>query len=203
MTDRRGTQAWRINADGSDLRQLTSGSGSTGSAIPSRDGTQLVTTLQGTEHLAFFDVRDFSKPRHVAMPAVEPRGGGLQMRDWSPDGRTVLFNVQSPAIGGGPNLWSYDVVTSATRRVADCGAASWMKDSRRIVCLRGAGFGSPARLAVVDVSSGLVKELELGSPGGGQGGVQLAADDTQLFFMMNSLAADIWVARFEQPARSQ
>ena len=194
-SDRRGYQIWRINADGSDLRQLTNESGLK-QMYPSlsRDGARLAASDQDVRSLAIYDARDFNKPLQVVTAPVEPKVGALQVHDWAPDGRSFLLAATTPT-GGLPNVWTYAVDAATARRITECGGPTWMKDGRRVICFRA------GRLIAVDVNSGRTTEVLVGSPS--PGGARLAADDSQLFFLRGTTSADIWVARFGQPVRPQ
>ncbi len=193
-SDRRGYQIWRINADGGGVSEVTNEPGLK-QMYPSlsRDGAWLAASDQDVRSVVVYDTRDFSKPPRVATAPVEPKVGALQVYDWSPDGRSFLLVATTPT-GAAASLWTYTVETGTARRIANCGGATWMKDGRRVVCNRG-------RVIVVDANSGEATELPLTLMG--PGGLRLAADDSQLFFLRGSISADIWVARFEQPAKAQ
>jgi serine/threonine protein kinase len=195
-SDRHGYAVWRINVDGSDLRQLTNVAG-LALMYPalSPDGARLAASDQDVRKVALYDTRDFSKPAQIFTPAVEPQVGALQIHDWSPDGRSLLMATVAPT-GAAPGMWSYAVDTGATRRITECGdAAAWTRDGRRIVCERS------GHVVVVDVSSGRTKELL--TPKLAPGGVRLAAGDSQIFFLTGTASADIWVARFGQNGKPQ
>lgn len=120
--------------------------------------------------------------------------------DWSPDARSLVLNAATPstARGGGgagvPGLWIYTVDNGTSRRLTDGTEATWMRDGRRLIC------GNQGRLSVVDASSGRALELPLGV---GVLNPRLAADDSQLLFLRTTNSADIWVARFGAPAKTQ
>ena len=193
-SDRRGYEVWRINADGSDLRQVTNVAGLM-LMYPalSPDGARLAASDQDVRKLAVYDTRDFSKPLQVVTVPVEPKVGALQVHDWSPDGRSFLMAALS-STGAAASLWSYAVDTGTTRRITECGdAAAWMQDGRRIVCQRS------GHLVVVDVSSGRTTELR--TPALAPGGVRLAEGDSKMFFITETISSDIWVARFGQPGK--
>jgi hypothetical protein len=92
-------------------------------------------------------------------------------------------------------LWTYTVDTGAARWISECNFATWMKDGRRILCNRGG-------LVLVVDASGRETELQVGTRVAPLG-PRLAADDSQLFFLRGTTSADIWIARFEQPATSR
>jgi hypothetical protein len=88
--------------------------------------------------------------------------------------------------------------TETGRRIGLCSNPAWLRDGRRIVCNR------PGRLVVVDALN--LSETEQPwtlSQGPGPASLRLASEDSQLFFLRGTVSADIWVARFDQPARTQ
>jgi Tol biopolymer transport system component len=190
VSDRRGYQIWRINADGSGLRQLTNERGLTPQwPSPSPDGARLAAGDPTVRSIAIYETRDFSKPLQVVTAPVEPKVGALLTLDWSPDGRSFLLAAAT-------SLWTYTVETGTARRITECGLTTWMRDGRRLICNR------DGRVMVVDASTGQATELPVGTVAAA-GGPRLAVDDSQLFFLRGTTSADIWMARFGQPARSR
>jgi hypothetical protein len=57
------------------------------------------------------------------------------------------------------------------------------------------------RMLVVDANTGQATDLQVGTEVTGNG-PRLAVHDSQLFFLRGTTSADIWIARFEQPATS-
>ena len=110
--------------------------------------------------------------------------------DGSEPSGTVIFP------GGRGRLWTYTVETGAIRRIGECDFATWMEDGVRILCNRG------GRVLVVDASTGRTTDLQVAAVSGGAG-PRLAVNDSQLFFFRGTTSADIWIARFEQPATSR
>jgi Tol biopolymer transport system component len=191
-SDRRGYQVWRIDADGGGLRQLTNEPGLMRMyPSPSPDGARLAAVDQNDGSIAIYETRDFSKPLQVVTNPVEPKVGNLRVHSWSPDSRSFLLVAPTPT--GGLDSWTYAVETGTARRITECNLPTWMKDGRRIVC------NVAGRVTVVDASNGRVIELPVGIAFG----PRLAVDDSQLFFLRFTESADIWIARFEQPATSR
>ena len=127
----------------------------------------------------------------------------MRVQDWSPNSRWLLL-VALPSGGPPGSLWTYTVDTGAVRRISECDFATWMKDGRRILCNRWAlraardsRLGS--RVLVVDAITGRATDLQVGTADS----PRLAVDDSQLFFLQGTTSADIWIARFEQPATSR
>ena len=195
-SDRRGYQLWRINADGGGLRQLTNEPGLK-RMYPSLspDGARLAASDQDVRSVAIYETRDFSKPWRAFTAAIEPNVGALRVQDWSPDGRSFLMVAATPT-GALSSLWSYTVDTGTARRIAACDAATWLKDGRRVLCTL------ESRVMVMDASNAQATALPVGLEGLA-GGPRLAANDSQLFFLQGTTSADIWIARFGQPATSR
>ena len=138
---------WRINVDGSDLREVTNEPG-LNQMYPSLspDGARMASSDQDARTLAIYDTRDFSKPLQLVTAPGERKTGALQVHDWSPDGRSFLLVATSPG-GRPPDMWRYVPETETGRRIGLCATPTWMRDGRRIVC------GRPGRLVVVDAVS--------------------------------------------------
>jgi Tol biopolymer transport system component/predicted Ser/Thr protein kinase len=195
FSDRRGYNIYRINADASGLRQVTSEPGMN-LMYPTltADGARMAATEQDVRKLAIYDTRDFSKPLQVVPLDIEQRTGVLRLFDWSPDGRSMVIHAAVAGAGGGGGgggLYIHDVSSGTTRRFRNGNGGTWLRDGRRFLT-----FAFP-RPIVVDVDSGREAPLGLDFT---IGQARLAADDTQLFFLRGTNAADIWVTRFGAPA---
>ncbi len=84
MRDRRRSELWVVNVDGSDHRRLGEG----GSPRWSPDGTRLAYTAGGQIHLRWMDTGETAV---LSQLTEAPRG----IR-WSPDGRHIAFNMLVP-----------------------------------------------------------------------------------------------------------
>ena len=84
MSDRRRTELWIVNVDGSGHRRLGEG----GSPRWSPDGTRLAYTAGGQIHLRWMDTGETAT---LTQLTESPRG----IR-WSPDGRRIAFNMLVP-----------------------------------------------------------------------------------------------------------
>ncbi len=117
MHDRTRGSLWLMNADGSDLRALTSGERSAGSPRWSPDGSRLIYTSSGEGGaqiwLRWMDTGQETELTH--MTGAGPRG-----ITWSPDGKWIAFSsfvaekepsiVHMPAMPKGANwgpAWKY------------------------------------------------------------------------------------------------
>ena len=84
MRDRKRSELWIIDADGSDHRRLGTG----GSPRWSPDGTRLAYTADGQIHLRWMDTGETA-----ALTQLTESPSGLR---WSPDGRHLAFNMLVP-----------------------------------------------------------------------------------------------------------
>jgi acylaminoacyl-peptidase len=92
MKDKKRSNLWIVNFDGSDLRPLTAGNGNDNSPRWSPDGRRLlyVSNLDGAEqiHIRWMDTGQSGEVTHCPKPP-----GGME---WSPDGRWIAFSMSVP-----------------------------------------------------------------------------------------------------------
>ena len=81
MRDRKRSELWVINADGSDHRRLATG----GSPRWSPDGTRIAYTADGQIHLRWMDTGETA-----TLTQLLESPSGIR---WSPDGRHIAFNM--------------------------------------------------------------------------------------------------------------
>lgn len=188
-SDRARYALWRIEADGSGLRQLTTGA-ERYFPVPTRDGSRIASVDLNARQLYVYETDDFSKPPEVLPPFPHPNPTAYpQPNDWSPDGRSLLITSL-----GGDSLWLYSRDTRTYRRLVDIspglnGAGIWL-DGRRIV------YANRGRLFITDVSSLSTREI-LAVPGEVLTTPHVTADGSQLFFLRSTSDGDIWLMRFE------
>jgi serine/threonine protein kinase/sugar lactone lactonase YvrE len=187
-SDRRGYQLWSINTDGSGLRELTNSSDVRPfTPVPSRDGKRIAAAELDYRQMFTYDSRNFAKPLETLPPVPDDIGPSPRPFDWSPDDRFLL--LAGP--GGNNSILAYSFETRTYQRLTNGAQPSWLGDGRRIVFARG------GRLFVGDAVSGSSSEL-LGVPGFGLNFPRLAVDDSRLYFLQSTQAADIWVVRFDR-----
>jgi Tol biopolymer transport system component len=180
QSDRGSAMAlWSINADGSDLRQLTRRVllGPTAS----RDGTYVA--AGDLNQLVVFDARDFSQPIDTLPPVPDPAVTTPFVSDWSPDGRSMTISSL-----GAAGVWLYSLDTRSYRRVTD-GEVPWFVDGQRLI------YSNRGRLSVIDTVSGASHEV-LAISGESLNVPVLTADASQLFFTRRTYQGDIWVVQF-------
>jgi len=93
MTDKRYTNLWQINFDGSGHKPLTSGKNSYGTPVWSPNGSKLAyTSTEEGSNQVFIYWLDSGDAASVTNVQHSP--GNLQ---WSPDGSQLLFSMRIPA----------------------------------------------------------------------------------------------------------
>jgi dipeptidyl aminopeptidase/acylaminoacyl peptidase len=93
MTDRRYTNLWRIDFDGSNHRALTSGKNNFSRPVWSPDGTRLA-YVSGEEGSSQIFVRWMDTGEHSSVTNLQESPSNLS---WSPDGEYLLFSMRIPA----------------------------------------------------------------------------------------------------------
>jgi dipeptidyl aminopeptidase/acylaminoacyl peptidase len=100
MSDKRDSNLWIVNADGTDNRPLTTGNYSDSSPQWSPDGTRIAysSDREGSEQLyvRWMDTGQTAKITNLQFPPMNPV--------WSPDGKEIAFSsmVPAPAFQIGP-----------------------------------------------------------------------------------------------------
>ena len=99
-------QVFVVRADGTGLRQVTDSAGLKGSLVWSPDGLRIGYTASGSEesgpfsiHLADLDGSDDTTITESRPPDVQY----VQLLDWSPDAKTLLYSADALA---GTGLWT-------------------------------------------------------------------------------------------------
>ncbi len=190
-SDRSGKyQIWMINADGSNLRQITF-TEKTGATAPvfSPDGSQIAFSEIDGKNLSPF-ILDLTKTWQEQTPAPLPPlpnyKGSYPVRDWSPDGNKLLllmFETENNEQG----IVVYDRKTSTYEKMTDSGSYPiWFNDSRHFM------FDKRDSLYVCDTQTKTVKEIYK-IPTYELQHANISADNRLIYFRYLQVDTDVWM----------
>ena len=188
MSDRgkSGYETWSIHPDGSGLTQVTRDSKKgTWWPVFSPDGTRFAAGDGESAFIYPFSGAAAGKPERL--PPLEP-GYSFNVRDWSPDGTTLLGARYSANRGEGVVL--YDLASRKYRRLND--SADWprfLPDGRRILYV-----ADHASLWLIDAQT---KETRMVLPPAKDSEIlhfAVAPDGRSLYVLRQLLDSDLWEA---------
>jgi eukaryotic-like serine/threonine-protein kinase len=193
-SDRNGRyEIWSIDAQGSNLQQMTNTTGETVNyPLWSPDGKRLIAANPKGTYL--FSVGG-ALPAGVAgtLPPIEA-GLSFAARSWSPDGSWLAglgWRDEKPA----PGVWIYSLEEKKYSKVSDlgppyAGGPVWMPDSRTIIMSDRRG------LIGIDRVTGQLTEV-FRPAGYGASNPSVTADGKTIFFNAERVEGDIWMATIE------
>jgi TolB protein len=122
--------------DGSEVRQLTDGSGVVWGSRWSPDGGRIAFADYDSNHVLQVHVMNADGSDRRQVTHFAPSDGSAQMPAWSPDG--VKLAVQSGAKGKPAHIWVLDVSTGAAQKLGAHDSPyqdevpAWFSDGKRI-----------------------------------------------------------------------
>ena len=189
MSDRSGVyEIWMIDADGSNLRQITF-TGRPGTSFPlfSPDGSQLLFRTNKLSYLLDLS-RDIKDQTPQPLPPQEKEGDYFVAWDWSPDGKK-LSGAFSGNIGYGIGYFSFE--TKRYEKMANLdGLPMWFPDSNRFV------FSNEGKAWIGDIVTKKVRELISRQPEQIRS-IALSHDGRLLYYTVSSSESDIWLLDLE------
>ncbi len=186
-SDRSGTyEIWTIDAEGTNLRQLTFNS-TTSFPIWSPDGARLLFWRMRTSYIL-----DLGKSWEAQTPEQLPQpptpGERFVVWDWSPDGKKLAGTFDGP---NGMGVGYYSFETGRYEKVADLNVLPyWLPDSRRFV------FANEGKAYIADTATKKVHEL-LARPPEQIRSVLISRDGLLLYYTLSSSESDIWLLNLE------
>ena len=195
-SDRSGKfQIWMINADGSNLRQITF-SEKTGASSPvfSPDGKRLAfSEIVGKRSTPF--ILDLSKTwqeqKPVPLPPLPDYQGSYPVRDWSDDGdKLLLLTYQNPDDEQG--TFVYSLKTGTYEKMTDSGSYPvWLADSRHFM------FDKQYSLVICDTLTKQTREIYK-IPTYALQHADISTDNSLIYFRYLQVDADVWLLDLSQ-----
>jgi Tol biopolymer transport system component/predicted Ser/Thr protein kinase len=178
--------AWRINPDGSGLTALTKKSGA---HYPtwSPDGSKMAfSEIVDVVRVSVFDPRaPWESQTPERLP--NPPSGRWRASSWSFDGRSLAGCDGSASLGAGVLVYTFE--SRSFTKLTDRGCSPvWLADNRRLLFTHARNT-----VAVVDRDSGAARDI-LSRPNELIELQSVSRDGRQLFLLVHSKEADIWMA---------
>jgi dipeptidyl aminopeptidase/acylaminoacyl peptidase len=156
-------QIFRFDVASGDVTMLTDGKSRNSEFIWSNKGDRIAYagTLRNNADLDFYVIDPAAKPE-PRKPLTENQGGGWQVRDWSPDDRTLLA-TENISINES-HLWAVDVASGTKKRLTPEGEKvayqpiGFSRDGKGVYVATDKD-GEFQRLAYMDIAGGGLKYL--------------------------------------------
>ena len=156
-------QIFRFDVATGDVTMLTDGKSRNSEFIWSNKGDRIAYagTLRNNADLDFYVIDPAAKPK-PRKPLSENQGGGWQVRDWSPDDRTLLATEYISI--NESHLWAVDVASGTKKRLTPEGQKvayqpiGFSRDGKGVYVATDKD-GEFQRLAYMDMAGGELKHL--------------------------------------------
>jgi Tol biopolymer transport system component len=179
-------QVWTIQADGTDLRQVTNHQNSKGVYYPvwSPDGKTITcTSLEGLTLTV--DLTKALNQKPDVLPPFPNPGMSFVAWLWSPDG-SALAGWKLLPDGKSAGIAIYDAGTRRYRDLTSLGIyPTWIKNGNALL------FAANEKLHTVDVGSGTVADVP--TPAGFANDFSLAKDGRWLHYAEDQREGDVWL----------
>jgi Tol biopolymer transport system component len=185
FSDRSGRyELWTIKADGSGLEQLTRTAGpGLQISIWSPDGARIVCGRQGVPPMLLAADKPWAQQSPQSLP-TEGYPPEFLPWSWSADGQKLAGYDDA-------SIFSYSFASQRYERLADFGDRPvWLNDNRRVL------FFSQEKLLLLDSQTRKVREILSVAPNRFQS-LGLSRDGRVIYFSLQTIEADIWLASLE------
>ncbi len=185
-------QAWSIDADGSEPRQLTAFSQHVVSDPQlAPDGKRLACNLDAG-NAALVDLTVPLAARQPQFLPPVPGAGFFGVTSWSRDGLRLAGRDRLHC------LVVYDLQRKTYRPTAQSGLfPRWLVDSRRLIYLTNADMANGSNVEILDTATGVSHEVRKAPQGSTFRTPIISPDGRQLYVIQTSEEGDIWLRTIE------
>jgi Tol biopolymer transport system component len=185
-------EAWLINADGSNLEQLThSGSRRVTRSVWSPDGTKLALFYSSDNVSSIFDIASHSE---TPLPLMSDPSEHFNVWSWSPDGKWLAGHRRVTASGYTKGVSIYSIDRQQYEDITDRGDdPTWLADSRRLL------FENNGKVSLVDRVSKKAHDVFVPSSYTVNSLGQISPDNRMIYFSLIAREADIWLINLNDP----
>ena len=185
VSDRSGVyEVWTINADGTDLKQVTF-TGKSGTSFPiwSPDGQRLLFRATPRNYIVDLN-KDWDEQKLDVLPDLDPLDKQRFVAwGWSSDGKSLVGTIS-----GAPMSVGYYSI--AEGRYARLGPTSefpvWLPDAKRFI------YAHDGRLLIANIESNTSHEVAMPISGEIQS-IGVSNDGKLIYFSMASSESDVWL----------
>lgn len=183
-SDRSGNyEVWYMDADGTNLRQITDVKTGQGSfPIWSPDGTKM--TFDSGSQIFLMDVdKPWSRETSEPLPFGD-NGGFFRMWDWSPDGTMMAGFYEAAA---GPGMGYYSFASQKYERLTDFNSIPrWLPDNKRLILQR------DGKAMILDIQTKKLREI-LPEIKDQIRNIAVSRDGKLLYYTDQTSESDIWL----------
>ena len=192
ISDRSGKyQIWMINADGSDLRQITF-TEKTGAVAPvfSPDGLRMIyAEINGKNQTPFIldPNQTWQQQTPAPLPPLPNYNGSYSVRDWSSDGNKLLLLQFEADSNNEKGILVYDFRTKTYEKMTEFGSYPiWLNDNRHFI------YDYKNTIFVFDTQT--KKQNEIYKPESYEiQHANISRDNRLIYFRYLQVDADVWM----------
>lgn len=183
-------QIWTLDVQTNEYRQMTNLPGQNVAwPVWSNDARTLAFTVFGVNTFLLDTGKSFDQQTPRRLPPFPTQGLLFSGWKWSPDGKTL-----AGFLNNNDGIALFDIASQTYHRLTDFGSDPvWLSDRRRLL------FHHAGKLFLLDSVSGKARELLSVAPlEVARRGFAVAPDDSQIYFSVSSMEADVWMLEFSR-----